>query len=92
METINITTIVAFWGAVTGSLALLIQFITFKKDRSKLQMKVKMYTRSSEPDFENRKIFEFHVVNVGRRVCNIESAVLELRQFIPLLSGNTANT
>ncbi|MBN1142321.1 MAG: hypothetical protein JXB25_11100 [Deltaproteobacteria bacterium] len=84
MTKVEILTLgIAFWGAVTGSIALLIQFLQHRGDKSDLKLIPKMSIGSSVLGgmIEARELidFELEVVNVGRRVARIDEVGISVK-------------
>ena len=65
---------IAIWGAVTGSVALIIQLLQFARDRSRLKLDASFLICSDIQRPEMRLKFELNIVNIGRRPIVIESA------------------
>ena len=78
-----LTLIIAFWGAITGSIALLIQFLQHRGDKSDLKLTPKMSIGASASDEMIKAIelidFEMEVVNVGRRVARIDEVGISVK-------------
>jgi hypothetical protein len=66
-----VTTIVAAWGAITGSVAVAVQLAQHRSDRAKIHLFGKMTISSTIDDPLDRYAYEFDVVNRGRRVAHI---------------------
>ncbi len=77
------TELAAFWGAFTGSIAVVIQGAHFFKDRAKIVLEPRMSVASSmSPDpIESAPLvdFEVEVVNKGRRVAIIEEVGISFK-------------
>jgi hypothetical protein len=70
--------LVAAWGAITGTTAIILQGVQFYRDRSILLLTA---THSFSADLGNPKgrlVFELEIVNHGRRVAYLEDAGIEM--------------
>jgi len=79
----SLTDIAAFWGAFSGSLAVILQGLVIYKDKAKLKLIPTMTiasTLSSDPREMSPLIdFEVNVVNNGRRVAFIEEVGIHVK-------------
>ncbi len=77
------TDVAAFWGAFSGSIAVVIQGALFFKDRAKLVLSPRMAITSkmSSNPVEGMELidFEVEVVNVGRRIAVIEEVGIKVK-------------
>ena len=73
--TLTLTEILAFWGAVAGSLGLFIHYLTFKRDRANIRLLIKTgYNVINSPQHDPKKVYTVITVsNKGRRVVTINS-------------------
>src|SRR5699024_8840286 len=70
-------TTLAVWGAITGTLALLIQFLAYRRNRARLKLRVDMYTHWHYPDPSDKKVFKLHVINSGQESSYIQLVGIE---------------
>ena len=79
----ELANVAAFWGALTGSFALLFQASTHFKNQSKLKLSPKMTISSSLSQnlIEASELidFEVSVVNVGHRVAIVEKVSISVK-------------
>jgi hypothetical protein len=64
----------AIWGAITGTIALIIQLMQHLADRAKVQLEASMSFQSNEANPKFHLCVQLSVVNQGRRLVRIESA------------------
>ncbi|MBY4653003.1 hypothetical protein K6L10_12555, partial [Vibrio parahaemolyticus] len=73
----NVAAIAAFWGALTGTCALIIQVLNFRKDRVAIRATPRMYYSMGIIDGHDETVekiaFDVSIANLGRRVAYIES-------------------
>lgn len=86
---------IAFWGALTGSIALLIQYLQHREDKSELKLIPKMSIGSSASGgmMEAMELidFEIEVVNVGRRVARIDEVGISVKGKKPSKNAHGMN-
>jgi hypothetical protein len=79
-----VTAGVAVWGAITGTVALSLQYAQHRRDKSELKLIPKMSigtsARGSLIDAMEMIDFEIEVINVGRRVARIDEVGISLRR------------
>jgi hypothetical protein len=75
MTQLDITTIVAVVGAVTGTLALLIEFASFRRDRARLKVSVTSGLLISQFETSTTMLW-VEAVNIGRRPVRVVAAGL----------------
>ncbi|MEI7819562.1 MAG: hypothetical protein WCK55_01495 [Verrucomicrobiota bacterium] len=80
----SITLSTALWGALTGTIALLIQLKQHHADRAHLKLDA-VLSITSDRTSKTRVTFTIDAVNHGRRLIRIESAGIELPPTKPPL-------
>lgn len=79
----NITLFLAVWGAMTGTVAVFINFFAFFRDRSRLKVTASMaYGSSRDHGRRLRPFFTVCLTNRGRRIIRIHS--IAIRTHAPL--------
>jgi hypothetical protein len=66
--------IAAIWGAITGTIALIIQLTQHLADRAKIKLEASMSFQSNEVNPKFHLCVQLSVVNEGRRLVRIECA------------------
>lgn len=71
--TIGFTDVVAFWGAITGSISITIAFLAYWRDRRQIKVDIrKDWMVVGHPDYDPNKLYlSVDVLNVGRRPATI---------------------
>lgn len=92
----SLTDLAAFWGAFSGTLAVLLQILLFYKDRVKIELLPQMVIRSSlsSNPLDSTPLIDFNVdvVNNGRRVAFIEEVGIRMKGKFRLFSRRRATT
>jgi len=72
-STITITDLVAFWGAITGTVSLIIAFFTFNRDRAKIELGIKRNWKVvNSPNYNQDDYYlVITIYNKGRRTATI---------------------
>jgi hypothetical protein len=81
--------LLACWGALTGTIAIVIQLRQHLADRSRLKLSAVMSIASNEKLRENHLVFTLEVVNHGRRVSRIRCAGIQLQPSETIIAGKT---
>jgi len=81
--------LLACWGAVTGTIAIVIQVKQHLADRSRLKLSAVMSRASNEKLREDHLVFTLEVVNHGRRVSRIKCAGIQLQPSEMIVGGQT---
>ncbi|MFA4982189.1 MAG: hypothetical protein WC592_06970 [Candidatus Omnitrophota bacterium] len=63
---------IAIWGAITGSLSLLLYYLNYRKDRANIELKI-----SAEKWQQYSATIHILIVNQGRRPISIKEGLLE---------------
>lgn len=101
----RVTLITAIWGALTGTLALVVQALQYFADRGKLVVAAHMSQRVDRANPKSRISVDVDVVNLGRRPISIEhvgimlpnppkkekEVVRNMRTSTPLFDAQSAN-
>lgn len=74
----NLQMWIALWGGITGTAALLITWLTYRKDRSQLNIEAKVDLRRDKPEDALTWCLEVTLRNRGRRPCYVDRIALEL--------------
>lgn len=79
----KITLGIAILGAVTGTIALVVQLLEYWHDRAKIKLSGCMSLSSNIADPVERYEFQLDVVNKGRRVARISEIYIETKKEKP---------
>lgn len=78
MTAAEVTFAIALWGAVTGTIALVLQLLEYRADRSDLRISAHLSNTVDRQRPSARLVFVIDAVNHGRRVVTIRKAGIEL--------------
>lgn len=73
---ITLTDLLAFWGTLTGTFALTVNYLTYRRDRSDIKVDIKKNRKiyKSPQHDPNKTYFVISASNVGRRKVTINQA------------------
>jgi hypothetical protein len=69
---------ISLWGGITGTIALIITWMTYRKDRPELDIRAKVDLRRDKPEEALAWCLEVILRNKGRRPCYVDRIALEL--------------
>ena len=78
MTAAEITFVIAVWGAITGTVAIVLQVLQYRADRSDLRISAHLSSAVDRQRPAARLVFEIDAVNHGRRPVSIREAGIQL--------------